>query len=59
MYQPTGDASKMKTQYEFGLDYEFNKNIEISGIYALVNDKSLAKDHHNYSLLDVQVSYRF
>lgn len=59
MYQPTGDASKMKTQYEFGLDYEFNKNIEISGIYALVNDKSLAKDHHNYSLLDVQVSYKF
>lgn len=57
MYQPTGDASKMKTIYEVGLDYEFHKNFEISGIYGYVHDRSLAEP--NYSMLDVQVSYRF
>ena len=57
MYQPSGDASKMKTQYELGLDYEFSKNIEISGEFARINDRSLTK--HNYNMIDVEVSYRF
>lgn len=57
MYQPTGDASKMKTIYEVGLDYEFHKNFEISGIYGYVHDRSLANP--DYSMLDVQVSFRF
>ena len=39
------------------MDYEFGKNFMISGEYALVNDRSLAKS--NYSILDVQVSFRF
>ncbi|MCH4147449.1 MAG: OprO/OprP family phosphate-selective porin [Prevotella sp.] len=57
MFQPSGDASKQKTVYEAGLDYEFHHNFEISGIYAFVNDHSLAK--HNYNMIDVQVSFRF
>lgn len=57
MYQPSGDAGKQRTQYEIGLDYEFHKNFEISGEYAFINDHSLLK--HNYSLIDVEVSFRF
>lgn len=57
MYQPSGDAGKQRTQYEIGLDYEFHKNFEISGEYAFINDRSLLK--HNYSLIDVEVSFRF
>ncbi|MCH3993883.1 MAG: OprO/OprP family phosphate-selective porin [Prevotella sp.] len=57
MYQPTGNTSKMRTQYEVGLDYEFNKNIELNGEYALINDRSLQKE--NYSVVDVEVDFRF
>ncbi|WP_311442494.1 porin [Hoylesella enoeca] len=57
LYRPTGDWAKAKTFYEVGMDYEFGKNFMISGEYALVNDRSLVKS--NYSILDVQVSFRF
>lgn len=57
LYRPTGDWSKAKTFYEIGMDYEFGKNVEISGEYAFVNDRSRNKS--NYSLLDIQVSFRF
>lgn len=57
MYQPSGDAFKMKTQYEVGLDYEFNRNMKLTGEYALINDKSLEKE--NYSIIDVQMDFRF
>lgn len=57
MYQPTGDTSKMRTQYEAGLDYEFDHNFEINGEYAFVNDRSLKKN--NYSVVDVEVDFRF
>lgn len=59
MYQPTGDTSKMKTFYEIGLDYNFSKNLTLSGEYALVNDRSLVEDKQNYSMLDVELSFRF
>lgn len=60
MYQPSGDASKQKTQYEIGLNYQFTKNLQISGEYALVNDRSISNpDDHNYSMVDVQLSFRF
>lgn len=57
MYQPTGDTSKMKTYYEVGLDYKFTKHLTISGEFARVNDRSLAKP--NYNMADVEVSVRF
>ena len=57
MYRNTGDWDSAKTQYELGMDYEFHKNFQISGEYALVNDRTLSK--HNYSMVDVEVSFRF
>lgn len=57
MYQPSGDASKQKTNYEFGLDYMFTKNIVLSGEYCYTHDRS-ALDH-DYNTLDFEVSYRF
>ncbi len=57
LYRNTGDWDKAKTQYEVGLDYEFDHNIQISAEYALVNNRALAK--HNYSMVDVEVSWRF
>lgn len=57
MYEPSGDASRMKTNYEVGLDYEFTKNIELSGIYCYTHDR--AASDRDYSTLDFQVSYRF
>ena len=57
MYQPSGDASKQKTFYEVGLDYEFCRNLKLSGEYAFVNDRSLTK--HNYNMVDVELAFRF
>lgn len=57
MYQPTGDSSKQKTQYEIGADYMFHKNFQISAEYAFINDKSLSD--HNYGIFDVEVSFKF
>ena len=57
MYQPNGEINKMKSQYELGMDYEFTRNLEISGEFAHINDRSLAK--HNYNMIDIEVSFRF
>lgn len=57
MYQPTGDSSKQKTQYEIGADYLFHKNFQISAEYSFVNDRALPD--HNYGIFDVEVAYRF
>lgn len=60
MYQPSGDASKQKTFYELGLDYEFCRNLKLSGEYAYVNDRSIADpDKHNYNMVDIELSFRF
>lgn len=58
MYQPSGDASKQKTQYEVGLDYEFCHNLKLSGEYAFVNDRSL-QGKHNYNMFDIEMAFRF
>lgn len=57
LYRANGEWNKAKTFYEAGLDYELTKNFEISGEYALVNDRSLAK--HNHSMIDIEVDFRF
>lgn len=58
MYQNDATTATQKTQYEIGLDYEFTKNFELSGIYGYVHDRNKAKDR-DYSLFDMQVSFRF
>ena len=57
MYQPSKGAEKQRTQYEIGLDYYFNKNICLTGEYAYIHDRALADP--NYSMIDVELSYRF
>ncbi|WP_223930029.1 porin [Prevotella lacticifex] len=57
MYQPSGDASLQKTNYEVGLDYMFTKNILLSGEYCYTHDRGSAD--HDYNTIDIQVSYRF
>lgn len=57
MYQPSGDASMQKTNYEAGLDYSFTKNIVLSGEYCYTHDRAAAD--RDYSTIDFQVSYRF
>ncbi len=57
MYQPSKGAEKQRTQYEIGMDYYFNKNICLTGEYAYIHDRALTDP--NYSMIDVQLSYRF
>lgn len=57
MYRPTAEWNSMRTQYEFGADYEFHRNFEISAEFAHINDRSLEK--HNYNMVDVEVDFRF
>ncbi len=57
LYRKDASWDKAKTFYEIGLDYVFIYNLQISAEYALVNDRSITK--HNYSMADVQVSFRF
>jgi hypothetical protein len=57
LYRPTAGWDKAKTLYEAGLNYNFSKNIQLNAEYAFVNDRSLSK--HNYSMVDVQLDFRF
>ena len=57
MYQPSGDASMQKTNYEVGLDYMFTRNIVLSGEYCFTHDRGSAD--RDYNTLDFEVSYRF
>ena len=61
MYQPSDGAQKQRTQYDIGLDYEFTKNLALSGIYSYVHDRSqhVLQANPNYSMLDVELSFRF
>lgn len=61
MYQPSDGAQKQRTQYDIGLDYEFTKNLVLSGIYSYVHDRSqhALQANPNYSMLDVELSFRF
>lgn len=61
MYQPSDGAQKQRTQYDIGLDYEFTKNLVLSGIYSYVHDRSqhALQANPNYSMFDVELSFRF
>ena len=61
MYQPSDGAQKQRTQYDIGLDYEFTKNLALSGIYSYIHDRSqhALQANPNYSMLDVELSFRF
>ena len=57
MYQPSEGASKQRTQYEAGLNYNLCKNLVLAGEYAYIHDRALVKP--NYSIVDMQLSFRF
>lgn len=57
LYRPQATWDSSRTQYEVGLNWIVNKNIEIQSEYALVNDRSLQK--HNYSMLDLELCVKF
>ena len=61
MYQPSDGAQKQRTQYDIGLEYEFTKNLALSGIYSYVHDRSqhALQANPNYSMFDVELSFRF
>ena len=60
MYQPSDGAEKQRTQYDLGLDYEFTKNLALSGIYSYVHDRSMnSTGKPNYSMFDLELSFRF
>lgn len=59
MYRANAQWNSTRTQYEVGLDYEFNKNLQLNAEYALINDRTLAADHHNYSMVDVELDFKF
>ena len=49
-------------QIEFGLNYNFTKNLEIHAEYSHVNDRSIEtalEKKHNYNLVDVELDFRF
>jgi len=57
LYRPRAQWNTAKTFYELGADYIFDKKLKLSAEYMLVNDRSLEKE--NYSMVDVQLSFRF
>ncbi len=59
LYRKSGDWETSKTQYDFGLNYLFNKNVELQTQYTLVNDRSLPVGDHNYSMLNAQFCVKF
>ena len=56
LYRKSACWDTSKTNYEVGLNYSFNKNIELQTEYVLVDDRSLEK---NYSMIDAQLSFKF
>ena len=58
-YRNQKEWSSSQNSVEFGLNYFFTKNLELHAEYARMNDRTLADDHHNYNLVDVELDFRF
>ena len=59
LYRKSADWETAKTQYEFGINYLFHKNLELQTQYSFVNDRSLAEGKHNYGIFNTQFCIRF
>ena len=59
LYRKSSDWETSKTQYEFGVNYLFHKNLELQTQYSFVNDRSLAEGKHNYGIFNAQFCVRF
>ncbi|MCR4765486.1 MAG: OprO/OprP family phosphate-selective porin [Bacteroidaceae bacterium] len=59
-YRDNKEWNRAKTMYEVGLNYFFNKRMQLNAEYARVNDRTIANpDKHNYNFFDVQFAFRF
>jgi predicted porin len=56
-YRVSKEWDTSKNLYEVGVNYFFNKNMQLNLEYAYVNDRT--QDRHNYNLVDVQLDFRF
>lgn len=56
LYRRSAEWATAKTNYDFGINYSFNKNIELQTTYVLVDDRTL---DNNYSMVDAQLSVKF
>ena len=60
LYRKDKTWGNSKTMYEVGLNYFFNKRMQINAEYARVNDRSIANpDKHDYNFVDVEFDFRF
>jgi len=59
MYESDATRSTQKTQYEFGLDYMFSKNLKLSGEYAHIHDRSALATEPNSDIIDIQLGFKF
>ena len=59
LYRQSANWQSAKTYYEVGANYMFSKNIQLNVEYALVNNRALAEDHHNFSMFDAELDFRF
>ena len=58
-YRNMAEWGSSQNSFECGLNYFFTKNLELHFEYARINDRTLAEDHHNYNLVDVELDFRF
>ena len=58
-YRVKKEWGSAKTSYEVGLNYFFNKHMEMHLEYARINDKSLKVDKHSYNLVDLEFDFKF
>ena len=56
-YRESKTWGSSKSLYEVGVNYFFNKNIQLNFEYARLNDRT--RDKHNFNLMDVQLDFRF
>jgi predicted porin len=58
-YRVKKEWGSAKTSYEVGLNYFFNKHMEMHLEYARINDKSLKIENHSYNLVDLEFDFKF
>ncbi|MBO7068124.1 MAG: porin [Bacteroidaceae bacterium] len=59
-YRDNKDWNRSRTMYEVGVNYLFNKYMQLNLEYACVNDRTIANpDKHNYKFFDAQFDFRF
>lgn len=59
-YRQSKEWSSAQTMYEVGVNYFFNKNLQLNLEYARVNDKTITNpDKHNYNMGDIELAFRF